>query len=78
MQVSRAKPLTISIQHAYFDQALFFGVQTGVKLDAYRPAWRQGGRSTNVHAFPRPAQRASAPRVLRMPLPANDNLAPLP
>lgn len=77
MRSSRARPLTISIQHAFSEDAFFFGVMTGVSLDNYQPQWMREQDVANVHAFRLPASGPRKRPVMRLPLPANDNLAPL-
>lgn len=77
MSASRAKPLTISIQHTFSEDAFFFGVQTGVRLDNYQPDWMRLPRVANVHALRSAVSGTRKRAMLRLPLPANDNLAPI-
>lgn len=75
MVLTQAQSRTISIRHASCEAALFVGVQTGVRLGKIEEAWMQRTIAKNVHRL-RPISNANKAPVLKMALPANDNMAP--
>lgn len=75
MTTSQATLRTVSIQHAPSNAALFAGVECGVRLEATQAAWMRQTFAQNVHRL-RPARTATDAPVLKLALPANDNMAP--
>ena len=78
MGANRANSPTLCIRHSFSGQAIYFGGQTRVILDAFQPEWMATSAPANVLALRRAPQTAAKKSVFKIGLPANDNLAPLP
>lgn len=77
MTAGRAKAPLLCIQHAICGNAIFFGGQTQVRLDLFRREWMFPQTSANVLHLNAARRSVAPPPSLRIPMPANDNLAPL-
>jgi hypothetical protein len=78
MGANRANSPTLCIRHSFSGQAIYFGGQTRVILDAFQPDWMATSDPANVLTLRRGSQTAVKKSVFKVALPANDNMAPLP
>lgn len=77
MSVGRAKATNLRIRHSFSGQSIYLGGQTRVTLDGFQPDWMRGAIPANVVSFKGAMQRTVQTPILKIPMPANDNLAPL-
>ncbi|MEW9918341.1 hypothetical protein AB2B41_01895 [Marimonas sp. MJW-29] len=77
MGAGRAKATNLRIRHSFTGQSIYLGGQTRVILDGFQPDWMRVAIPANVVSFKGAAQKVVKNRVLKIPMPANDNLAPL-
>ena len=78
MAANPLRPNRLCIRHTFAGQAIFFGGPKRVVLDAFQPEWMQMAMPANVVTLRRGGTQTRTRNTLRVPMPANDNLAPLP
>lgn len=75
MAKTSAKTLKVSIQHDGINETIFVGSPIGVTIAAFQHEWLEAAEHRNVLSLS--AHRVSTDTLLKIALPANDNMAPL-
>lgn len=77
MPLTHASESRLLIQHAMTDHAIYHSAKIGIRVDRFRATSIYGPLDPNI--LPLRTRRAPARKkpILKIPLPANDNLVPL-
>lgn len=78
MPSQQTSVLAVSIQHPIWSQQLFAAAESGMILKPFPQKWMELVQQTNIRNIRRKIYATSATPVLRLAIPANDNMQPLP